>query len=179
MNKNIILIACTILVFGMSVQSGIASQGYNASNTTATATVSEAIDVSLSYSNGLIDFGTLAPNTFNNSGNTTLIIQINPTTNVKTNISMAASGNFSDGGSNYIPISNLIYNNLSYNNHSMDSNVSMTLVYATPFPDWINIPKPIGVSQDRNSSFYLSIPDATLGGIYTTNININVTRSHS
>lgn len=177
MKKDLILFACMILVIGMFVQSGTGATGPNATNATAQAIVSETIDVTLIYTGIGIDFGQLAPNTQNNSANTTLNISIELTTNVRTNISMKAMSNFTSGA-DFIPINNLIYNNLSFDDHSADYNVSMALSYNSPFSDWINIPKPnVTVPQHRNSSFYLSIPDDQVGGTYTTNINVNVTRS--
>lgn len=178
MNKNLLLIVCTILVFGMFMESDAAS---NATNTTATAYVLETISVTLSYPEDPagINFPNLNPGTNNNSANSTLNISIDPGTNVRTNISMKAMDDFKSG-SDTLTINNLIYNNLSINIHTYQNNVTMATIYpaTSAFPDWTNISKPtISARQYRNSSFYLTIPDAQDAGTYTTNININVTRS--
>ena len=175
MYKNILLVVCTILVFGMFMQSGTAS---NSSSSTATAYVLQTIDVTLSYTEGSgIDFPGLVPGSYNNSANSTLNITITPLTNVRTNISQAATGPFVSG-SDTLTIDNLIYNNQSIFEHTWDNNVTMTTVNgAPPFPNWKNISKPIGgVPQYRNASYYLTIPENQPAGTYQTNININVTR---
>lgn len=175
MNKNILLIVCTILVFGMFIQSGTA---FNQSSSQAKAYVLETIDVTLSYPEGSgIDFPDLVPGTQNNSANSTLNISIEPTTNVRTNISQKASADFASG-SDILTLNNLIYNNASIFEHTLDNNVTMTTGYAAPpFSNWMNISKPTGgVAQYRNSSYYLTIPEDQPSGTYTTNININVTR---
>jgi len=175
MNKNILLIVCTILVFGMFIQSGTAYN--NSSTSTATAWVLETIDVTLSYDTGEgINFPDLTPGTFNNSANSTLNITITPFTNVRTNITQAATDDFV-AGTDTLDIGNLLYTNQSISEHTWDNNVTMTTANgAPPFPNWINISKPNGVPQSRNVSYYLTIPEDQPAGTYTTNININVTR---
>lgn len=180
MNRDFLLLVCTILVFGMFMQS---AAGPNATNTTATAYVFETISVTLSFPEDPagINFPDLSPGTYNNSANTTLNISIDFGTNVRTNISQKAGGNFISGP-DILPIDNLIYNNLSIYEHTVDYNVTMLTSYpaSPPFSNWINISKPTGgVSQYRNSSYYLTIPDNQSAGTYTTNISINVTRSYS
>ncbi len=172
MNKYIIgLIAMVgiIAIFAINLQPVSAWSG----STTATATVNGAISVTLSYSSGSgIDFGNLNEGTSNNSATNHLTINIDPVTNVATDISQKATGDFSDGLSHTFAVENLWYEE---SDTELATSPSMTTSYNTPFSDWSNI-APTGSTITRDAYYWLSIPANQVAGTYSTTINIQVTQ---
>ncbi len=142
-----------------------------ASTGTATAqvTVSETIDISVSYSGGsAITFGSLNSGTSNNPATNYLNIAIQSDTNVQTDINQSASGDFSGGG-HTLGLSNLTY----FSSNNQASAIPMTTSYTdSVLSAWQNISP--GGSVTAN--YWLTIPNAQYPTTYSTTINIRAVR---
>jgi len=175
MIKKIILLTGFVAVVLMLLEP-IAGVTNNTSGSTATASISETISVTLS---GGIVFTNLIPGSPNQSATNNLTITIDPTTNVVTNITQRADATFEcTGGGCGVGTDNFTISNLSYaDNPTLDASLDMSVVY-TPglFANWTNIPKPPGVSQVRYSDYWLDVPSGQTAGTYQTSLYINVSK---
>lgn len=141
----------------------------NETNATVTVTINTLVDVSLI--NITIDFGSLDPGTNDNPNiNNPLRVRININTNTQTNLTMKGTGDFSSNGYSF-GLGNLTYSNES----DVASSISMTTSYTSPcceFSNWINIPEPSAVPEDRDVWFWIDIPTGQTAAAYQTKVTI-------
>ena len=119
-------------------------------------------------------FGNADPGTVNQSAQSgngyPMIVTIEPTTTVNTNLTVKGLDNFSSG-SNYFNIGNLTYSNSS----TTGNGIPMTSSYPEPpFDNWLNIPEPSGTEINRSIYFWISVPTDQKPGTYTTTVYIKV-----
>lgn len=167
------LLAGFLAVLILFLQAGDAVTN-NTSSTSATASISETISVTLS--GGPINFANLMPGSDNNSADSSLNITIDQVTNVATNITQKGNATFECSACD--PVDNFSISNLRYSDNSTLTNaVNMTDTdSAPPFSNWTNIPKPTNSSQDREAHYWLSIPSGQTAGSYQTDIYVNVSK---
>ncbi len=121
-----------------------------------------------------IQFGNADPGTVNKSAQSgngyPMIVTIEPTTTVNTNLTLKGLSNFSSG-SYYFNIGNLTYSNSS----TTGNGIPMTSSYPEPpFDNWLNIPEPSGTEINRSIYFWISVPTNQKPGTYTTTVYIKV-----
>lgn len=163
------MVVLAALIF--SANSAVA-QVQNETQTTATVNVNEFISVTLT--NAPIDFGNLNPGTTNQNASTTngfpLTVNIEPETNVVTNLSV--KGNDFTGAGGTIGIGNMSFSNSS----TVATATQMSTSYQGDaiYSNFDAIPQPGGSAVTRDIYFWISIPAGQQAGIYTSNVFIRV-----
>lgn len=175
MIKKIILLTACMAVFLMLLQPGVGVTN-NTSGSTAQASISETISVTLS---GGIVFSNLMPGVANQSATNNLTITIDPATNVVTNITQRGDATFECIAVCGVGTDNFTIDNLSYaNTNDLASAINMSNVYvAGPFGNWTNIAKPtVYPGEVRISEYWLDVPNGQTAGTYQTALYINVSK---